>query len=68
MGTTSCVGGDPGATACMKMNFFGVLGKGGGGGQGRGRAVNAKTDFGFSRKAPFGALVWVVPFSKSGAV
>jgi hypothetical protein len=31
MGTTSCIGGDPGATACMKMSFFGVLGKGGGG-------------------------------------
>ena len=52
MGTASCIGGDPGATACMKMKKNCVLGKGGGW-QGRGRAVNAQTDLRTATKAPF---------------
>jgi hypothetical protein len=66
MGTASCIGGDPGATACMKMKKFGVLGKGGGGvagaGEGRKRPnrhtnCHKGTILRTATKALFGALV-----------
>ena len=64
MGTASCIGGDPGATACMKMIFFGVLGKGGVAGAGEGRKrpnrptnCHKGTILRTATKALFGALV-----------
>jgi hypothetical protein len=53
MGIASCIGGDPGATACMKMFFLVSWGGGGGGRQGRGGGVNAQTDLRTATKAPF---------------
>jgi hypothetical protein len=71
MGTTSCIGGDPGANAneCMHDNELFLVSWGGGGGrQGRKRGVNVQTDLRTTNchkdtilrtatKAPFGALV-----------
>ena len=64
MGTASCIGGDPGATACMKMKKFGVLGKGGVAGAGEGRKrpnrptnCHKGTILRTATKALFGALV-----------
>jgi hypothetical protein len=54
MGTTSCIGGDPGATACMKTSFLVSWGRGGGGGgPGGGGGVNAQIDLRTATKAPF---------------
>ena len=64
MGTASCIGGDPGATACMKMKKIGVLGKGGVAGAGEGRKrpnrptnCHKGTILRTATKALFGALV-----------
>jgi hypothetical protein len=66
MGTASCIGGDPGATACMKMISLVSWGGGGGGvaGAGEGRKPpNPPTNchkgniLRTATKAPFGALV-----------
>ena len=64
MGTASCIGGDPDATACMKMKKLVSWGRGGVAGAGEGRKrpnrptnCHKGTILRTATKALFGALV-----------